>query len=76
MSDALEAIFEFIFEYAFEGFFGNTGRLVIKAITFGQVDLDLDRFFHCFFAVIVGFIFWGSILAGMLYWKFGHLLMT
>ena len=37
-------------------------------------DLDLDRWGPCFLASLIGVAFWGSILAGVLYWKFGHIL--
>ena len=56
-------VIEFIFEFfSFREIFGNTGRLFIKGITFGQVDLDLDRWLPCFIAVVIGLIFWGLIL--------------
>ena len=75
LMDDLFDLFWFLWHHVFEWFFGNTGRLVIKTLTFGQVALDLDRWGQCFLAVVVGLIFWGGTLAGVLYWKFGHLLI-
>ena len=56
--------FEFVWDHiCLEWFFGNTGRLIIKTLTFGQIDLDLDRWGHSFIAVIVGLIFWALVVA-------------
>ncbi len=74
--DDLLSLFGWLWHCVFEWFFGNTGRLIIKGLTLGKVDLDLDRWAQCFLASLVGVAFWGSILAGVLYWKLGHILQN
>ena len=61
---------EFIWDFVcLQWFFGNTGRLVVKTITFGQVDLDLDRWGQSFIAVVVGIAFWVAVVIGYIWWQ-------
>ena len=60
MWTVIECIFDF---FSFREVFGNTGRLIIKILTFGQVDLNLDHWGQCFMAVVIGLIFWGLVIA-------------
>lgn len=73
MSDLFE-LFTFVWHWLFEWFFGNTGRMVLKAITFGRVDLDLSRWGQCFLAAVVGLSFWTALLIGYILWQHPQLL--
>ena len=57
----------------FEWCFGQTGRLIIKTLSFGQTDLDLDRLGQCFLAVVVGLMFWAALALGLIWWRFPQL---
>ena len=66
MSDFVWLVFAFIFEGIFQWFFGHTGRLTLKALTLGRVDLDIDSYLDCVIAVIIGIAFWAAVTIGLI----------